>query len=249
MIVLCVRGMAAHGEEAKVLSGKGAKVSSDKDLPIVRAEFSLAARRELIRRLDGCPSLEPMHCETLREKDYYTPQHAQLQRFLESMLHLDSKSATSAAAPKNTLTAPPNQTITATTQVVAQDVYSQLIAALLVERGRLIMPTATGNAGPSSSKDGLMLVPLIRDEGEPNAAHQNVSKLLKAGRISEVHTGYALSDDRLWRYHSWGVDAHGRIVETTVERIAYFGMDETEVMDALVDAGIKPLADDPIDSS
>jgi hypothetical protein len=36
--------------------------------------------------------------------------------------------------------------------------------------------------------------------------------------------GYALAPDGLWRQHSWGVDAEdGRIVETTVRRVCYYG--------------------------
>lgn len=38
-----------------------------------------------------------------------------------------------------------------------------------------------------------------------------------------VCTGYCLSDDGLWRGHSWGL-ANGKIVETTVARKIYFGL-------------------------
>ena len=36
-------------------------------------------------------------------------------------------------------------------------------------------------------------------------------------------TGYALSDDGLWRQHSWGLLTDDRVVETTVARLRYFG--------------------------
>lgn len=51
--------------------------------------------------------------------------------------------------------------------------------------------------------------------------HDNVSKLLDAKLIDKDVNGFALSDDGLWRYHSWGLLANGKIVETTCHRIAY----------------------------
>jgi hypothetical protein len=39
----------------------------------------------------------------------------------------------------------------------------------------------------------------------------------------EIVTGYALSDDRIWRQHSW-LWADGNVIETTVRRKLYFGM-------------------------
>ena len=43
-------------------------------------------------------------------------------------------------------------------------------------------------------------------------------------RIPSIGTGYALSDDDLWRQHSWGVAVDGVVVETTVEREIYVGI-------------------------
>lgn len=54
--------------------------------------------------------------------------------------------------------------------------------------------------------------------------HRNPDKLV-------LCTGYALSEDGMWRQHSWCVEPRvrkSRIVETTVERIAYFGFAMTE---------------------
>lgn len=42
-----------------------------------------------------------------------------------------------------------------------------------------------------------------------------------------IATGYALSEDGLWRCHSWVVQPMARTVrvwETTVKRVAYFGV-------------------------
>jgi hypothetical protein len=58
--------------------------------------------------------------------------------------------------------------------------------------------------------------------GEPSECHENVASLWAAG---EGHpcTGFALSEDGLWRSHSWLFDATARVVETTEARAAYYG--------------------------
>jgi hypothetical protein len=43
-----------------------------------------------------------------------------------------------------------------------------------------------------------------------------------------VATGYALSDDTIWRQHSWIVDGQGRVRETTLPREIYYGFVMTE---------------------
>ena len=45
----------------------------------------------------------------------------------------------------------------------------------------------------------------------------------KGSRLIGVGTGYALSDDGLWRSHSW-VLTKKRIIETTVSRVKYLGL-------------------------
>jgi hypothetical protein len=59
------------------------------------------------------------------------------------------------------------------------------------------------------------------DAGE---CHGNVAALWIDGAIASIGPGYALSDDQLWRQHSWGVDAEGALVETTDERLSYVGI-------------------------
>jgi hypothetical protein len=55
--------------------------------------------------------------------------------------------------------------------------------------------------------------------------HQNVAAAWRNRRtgIIAIATGYALSDDGLWRQHSWGILRNG-ILETTEVRIRYFGI-------------------------
>lgn len=64
--------------------------------------------------------------------------------------------------------------------------------------------------------NNVIFTPMIQ-----SGCHANCGVLLRAGKVKEYHTGYALSRDRLWRYHSWGIAFDGRIVETTEPRLAY----------------------------
>jgi hypothetical protein len=65
--------------------------------------------------------------------------------------------------------------------------------------------------------------------GDDNACHANVAMLWTDGTVEAIGTGYALSDDGLWRQHSWGIGADGVAVETTFARISYVGIALTAV--------------------
>jgi hypothetical protein len=67
----------------------------------------------------------------------------------------------------------------------------------------------------------VQLVRMQRSRCHPNAAKLWVRTPRK---ISAIGTGYALSDDGLWRQHSWGVKSDGTLVETTIGRVQYFGL-------------------------
>lgn len=60
--------------------------------------------------------------------------------------------------------------------------------------------------------------------GATSACHTNVVALWRTGDAAALGTGYALSDDFLWRQHSWAWDADGHIIETTEPRLRYFGV-------------------------
>ncbi|MBQ8806613.1 MAG: hypothetical protein IJZ68_09245 [Bacteroidaceae bacterium] len=68
-------------------------------------------------------------------------------------------------------------------------------------------------------------------KGKPSQCHRNSSYCWEANQDKAVLcTGYALSEDGMWRQHSWLVELRPRrnkIVETTVPRIAYFGFGMT----------------------
>lgn len=58
-----------------------------------------------------------------------------------------------------------------------------------------------------------------------SSCHQNVASVWTARKfgIVGIATGYALSDDGLWRQHSWGILRDG-VLETTTTRLKYFGI-------------------------
>lgn len=69
-----------------------------------------------------------------------------------------------------------------------------------------------------------------RIRGRPIGCHENAARLwAKSPDFIVIVTGWALSEDGLWRQHSWVKDVtDGRIYETTTRpRVAYFGFDLT----------------------
>ena len=74
-----------------------------------------------------------------------------------------------------------------------------------------------------SRKDNVIFTPMAT-----SSCHDNCEDLLRSGKIIKYYTGYALSCDRLWRYHSWGITSDNKIVETTQPRIAYLSNESYE---------------------
>jgi hypothetical protein len=78
----------------------------------------------------------------------------------------------------------------------------------------------------------LQSAPARLTRGEISQCHRNTAVLFKMGKTIAIVTGYALSDDGLWRQHTWGLDKRGTVIETTERRAAYFGFalneDESE---------------------
>lgn len=63
--------------------------------------------------------------------------------------------------------------------------------------------------------------------GHNSACHYNASMNFK-NLGHAIMTGYALSDDGVWRQHTWNVDGDGIVIETTEMRVAYFGFTLTD---------------------
>jgi hypothetical protein len=67
--------------------------------------------------------------------------------------------------------------------------------------------------------------PIVLKAMKSSSCHQNVASLWRGRKfgIVGIATGYALSEDGLWRQHSWGVLRDG-VLETTETRAKYFGI-------------------------
>ncbi|WP_455649817.1 hypothetical protein [Enterocloster citroniae] len=65
-------------------------------------------------------------------------------------------------------------------------------------------------------------------QGESSACHYNSSLIWEENKKDMlIATGYGLSEDGMWRQHSWLIHLRPRsnkIIETTVPRIAYYGV-------------------------
>ena len=61
--------------------------------------------------------------------------------------------------------------------------------------------------------------------GEPCHCHANSGELwLQHEEDLAICTGYAMSDDAMWRQHTWCVQHEDdRVVETTTRRVLYYG--------------------------
>jgi hypothetical protein len=61
--------------------------------------------------------------------------------------------------------------------------------------------------------------------GEERECHKNSATLwLSNSTKYRIATGYGLSDDGVWRRHSWIMTVDGNLIETTVRRDLYFGI-------------------------
>jgi hypothetical protein len=60
--------------------------------------------------------------------------------------------------------------------------------------------------------------------GEPSRCHSNSAACWDENReLCKICTGYALSQDGVWRQHSWIYTNNDVVVETTEKRVQYFG--------------------------
>lgn len=61
-------------------------------------------------------------------------------------------------------------------------------------------------------------------DGNTNECHENSALLYRNNdNVTEIGTGWALSDDGLWRQHSWAMK-ESELIETTVHRTDYYGI-------------------------
>jgi hypothetical protein len=104
----------------------------------------------------------------------------------------------------------------------------EALRMLLLKRGgsELVAPPSSDPDLPALIERGFIMPGAATcEEIESSACHENVARLWldKSHGLSCIGTGYALSEDGLWRQHSWGI-REDAIVETTVRRLKYFGI-------------------------
>jgi hypothetical protein len=86
------------------------------------------------------------------------------------------------------------------------------MADVLVRKGEVI------------SSKGAKQVWETNDEMRPSSCHENSSLLVYQDKAVAIGTGYAYIKGDEWVEHSWGIDAKGKILETTMPRDKYFGV-------------------------
>lgn len=64
-------------------------------------------------------------------------------------------------------------------------------------------------------------------KGEPSQCHSNSSLIWMSNKDKyRIATGYALTEDGMWREHTWLIEnkpRQNKVIETTSKRILYFG--------------------------
>jgi len=103
--------------------------------------------------------------------------------------------------------------------------WEHLEKKLLRYGGDLVVPMFTPNPNIEIllSRGHKFEYPVQMIEGRASECHGNTAALWQEGIIAGIATGYGLSDDGLWREHTWGILGRS-IVETTVPRDIYFGV-------------------------
>jgi hypothetical protein len=107
-----------------------------------------------------------------------------------------------------------------------EDEWDAMVKVILAHGGELVTPPMYVDKGAKvfTTRGHVQTGKVMMKKGEPRDCHNNVIAMFRAGRVDGIGTGYALSDDGLWRSHSWGVRANGTIIETTERRCSYFGV-------------------------
>lgn len=103
--------------------------------------------------------------------------------------------------------------------------WAQLKAKILAFGGQLVCPPLDPEPHVEELIERLVEYDAnsaIFMEGAPNRCHSNAAQLWGYRKATHIGTGYALSEDGIWRQHSWALE-DGRVIETTAMRDAYVG--------------------------
>ena len=113
-------------------------------------------------------------------------------------------------------------------EAISKQPEVERLKVLLLQFGGefLVAPRKTDADIPMLLKHGsLMSGPVTLSVMKSSSCHQNVASAWRKREfgIVAIATGYALSEDALWRQHSWGILPDG-VLETTATRLKYFGI-------------------------
>lgn len=105
--------------------------------------------------------------------------------------------------------------------------WKRFCGLVLGHGGRLVVPPLSPDPmlGFLAERARLWDNPVAHRPLRRSECHGNAVGLWRQGDAVAIGTGYALSDDGLWRSHSWALSPEGELVETTMEREAYFGVE------------------------
>lgn len=98
--------------------------------------------------------------------------------------------------------------------------------AILVQGGKYVLWPACEEDAPEILHRGEYFdgENAIKVRGKPSQCHRNSADMwVRHPDDYTIATGYALSDDGLWRQHTWLIRNDGAVIETTVRRIGYYG--------------------------
>jgi hypothetical protein len=108
-----------------------------------------------------------------------------------------------------------------------QAAITVLKAKLFTIAGDRISPQPCWFVSDIASHGRLIELPTKLRRVDGNRCHHNVAWLWEqrktSSRLKAIATGYALSEDGMWRPHSWCLTTT-YILETTVVRLQYFGI-------------------------
>ncbi len=102
--------------------------------------------------------------------------------------------------------------------------YIKLEQRLLSMGGTMVVPRREPDQDKILSRGWLWAGDNIKIvSGVPSNCHSNVAEFWRSNpKRYSIATGWALSDDDLWRQHSWIFD-RCTVIETTTPREKYFG--------------------------
>jgi hypothetical protein len=108
-----------------------------------------------------------------------------------------------------------------------REAIASLKAKLFAIGGDKISPQPCPFVSEIASHGVLVELPVKLRQMDGNRCHHNVASLWeqrkKHSRLKAIATGYALSEDGMWCWHTLGLAA-AHILETTVVRLQYFGI-------------------------